>query len=317
MPAHIFSRLGMWDEAIQSCHDAVDASVAAAKRFPIAANHWDFHSLSWLVEMPFELGHAKEAEASLKTWGAAIETGVDHTSRGLYAAEVASFMARSGQWSRVDELLAPLAKPAQQEPGTGGTTCGSGGLAPDAALAKLGEIATAADARALAAAMQRDASAEARIKELEQAYADLETAMKTSQPGSAVDTLVAGHKRHVDILRARAKGDGRAVVKLLRAAAADTAAIETGESNPTAFVLDDMLGDALLAIGDAKGAGEAYARALAEHPGRAHSLLGLARAATKRRDKAAARDAYGKLAELWKTADAGIDGLDEARAASK
>jgi hypothetical protein len=319
MPAHIFSRRGMWDDAIKSCHAAWDASIAAAREHSLSADHHDWHSLSWLVEMPFELGHEAEAEQSLKLWGETIQNGLNRQFRGLYASEVASFMQRSGAWSRADELLAPLSAPAAVDDDHATSShCGSGSAMPAAAVApsvgELQERAVVLDTRTLAAVMQRDAKASGLIKELAQAYAGLDKAMRAS--GSAQAALIAAqHERHIGTLRARLKGDDRALVKLLRAAQADAAAEAVGESNPTAFVIDDDIGDALLRLGDGKGAGEAYARALAEHPGRARSLLASARAAAKRGDTAAARDAYARLLEQWKTADAGIDGLDEARAA--
>src|SRR6185503_14780639 len=112
MPSHIFSRLGMWQDAIASCRSAWDVSVAAAKREHLDANHPDFHSLNWLVEMSFELGHRKEADAALAEFAAAVKAGLEHRQRSVYAVQVTSYMARTGEWSRADELLAPLAAPA-------------------------------------------------------------------------------------------------------------------------------------------------------------------------------------------------------------
>src|SRR5262245_16542592 len=117
MPAHIFSRLGMWKEAIASCQSAWDASVAAARRDKLPADHHDFHSLNWLVEMPFELGQRKVADAALATFGAAVRGGLGRQNRALYASQVASYMMRTGAWSRVDELLSPLDAPALDDGG--------------------------------------------------------------------------------------------------------------------------------------------------------------------------------------------------------
>ncbi|HSK03191.1 MAG TPA: hypothetical protein VK932_18190, partial [Kofleriaceae bacterium] len=111
MPAHIFSRLGMWKEAIASCQAAWDASLAAARREKLSANHHDFHSLSWLMEMPFELGLRKDADRALAEFGAAVRAGLGRQHRALYATGVASYMMRTGEWARVDELLAPLEAP--------------------------------------------------------------------------------------------------------------------------------------------------------------------------------------------------------------
>src|SRR5262249_2835549 len=43
MPAHIFSRLGMWKDALASCQSAWDSSVGSAKE----PDGRDFHSQNW------------------------------------------------------------------------------------------------------------------------------------------------------------------------------------------------------------------------------------------------------------------------------
>src|SRR5262249_54423285 len=78
MPAHIFSRLGMWKEAIASCQAAWDASTAAARRDGLSASHDDFHSLAWLVEMPFEIGQRKAADRAIGEFAAAVKGGLGH-----------------------------------------------------------------------------------------------------------------------------------------------------------------------------------------------------------------------------------------------
>ncbi len=314
MPAHIFARVGMWDDAIKSCEAAWNASLGAAKTHKLSANHHDWHSISWLVEMPFELGHKAEATAWLAKWGDAIKAGLSRQYRGLYASAVASYMARTGEWSRVEELLAPLAAaPMEDGPQLGGMRCGSA-TAPSSP-AELDERMRALDTRAFAAAQVRDkAKATQLIAHLGATFKQLEPTLRAMQP-AVVDGLVAAHKARLELLRAMAAGDDRAVVKLLRTSPLSPTTL-LSESNPTAFVQDEQVGDVLMRLGDAKGASEAYAKALAEQPGRAHSLLGAARAATKLGDQAAAKQHYAKLVELWVTADAGIDGLTEARAAA-
>ena len=58
----------MWQEAITSCQSAWDASVSWAKREHLNADNYDYHSLNWLVEMNFELGKRKAADAAMKTY---------------------------------------------------------------------------------------------------------------------------------------------------------------------------------------------------------------------------------------------------------
>lgn len=323
MPAHIFSRLGMWKEAIASCQAAWDASLAAARRQKLSANHHDFHSLSWLVEMPFELGLRGEAERALAGFGAAVRAGLGRQHRALYATEVASYMMRSGEWARVDELLAPLEAPAVEDgapaPPAGaraGAPASHCAPAPAASPLELFEQVAVLDARARAAAMRRQlARARQLAGELDAARAKLRPFLLTTQPKEAVARLDAVHARQRQALLARAAGDDRALLDVLRRSAADAAGDQGGESNPSGFQPDEEIADTLLRLGRAKEAAAAYAEALRKHPGRASSLLGAARAAAKAGDAAAARRAYEQLLELWRGADEATPGLAEAKAA--
>ena len=308
MPAHIFTRLGMWREAIASCRTAWDASRSAAKRAKLTANAHDYHSLSWLVDLPFERGRRKEADAALKQFADAVRGGLARKHRALYAEAVASYLVRTGELARVDELLAPLEAPAVEAPTPSDGLCGV--VSPD----PLGERVAVLETRAIAAAYQHDHVKTAQLLgELDAARAELAPVMAKTQPAQVITALAASHARERAVLLARAANDDRALVAALREMAA-AAHVETGgENNPSAFVASEQLGDALLRLGDAAAAADAYARALAQHPKRAHSLLGAARAARARGDAAAARRFYGELLAVWADAEPSTPGLSEAR----
>ncbi len=345
MPSHIYSRLGMWKEAIASCQSAWDASTAAARREKLSANHHDFHSLSWLVEMNFELGLRKEADRVLGVFGAAVRAGLGRQHRALYATEVASYMMRTGEWSRVDELLAPLEAPAVEDAAAAGAASSvpaglaggpvPAGPAPAApAPARAGapqshcapvpassplevfERVSVLDARARAAAMQRElAKAKRLLAELDAARDKLRPFLATTQPKEALAKLDEAHARRRKVLLAHATGNDRALLEALRASAVDAEQEVGGESNPSGFVLNEEIAETLLRLGRAKEATAEYAIALRKHPGRARSILGAARAAARGGDPQAARGWYQQLLGLWSAADEGIDGLAEARAA--
>jgi tetratricopeptide (TPR) repeat protein len=125
----------------------------------------------------------------------------------------------------------------------------------------------------------------------------------------------AVHARRRQALLARAAGDDRVLLDVLRRSAADADLDQGGESNPSGFQPDEEIADALLRLGRAKEAAAEYAAALRKHPGRARAILGAARAAAKAGDPAAARRGYEQLLELWRGADEGTPELAEARAA--
>jgi tetratricopeptide (TPR) repeat protein len=326
MPAHIFSRLGMWKEAIASCQSAWDASVAAARSGKLSANHHDFHSLNWLVEMSFELGHRKAADSALGVFGAAVRDGLAHQHRALYATEVASYMMRTGEWKRVDELLAPLETPAADdadpaaaappvEPERAGEPHHCGPIPASSPTALL-EQRTTLGTRARAAAMRRDAAATARyLREADAVSAALRPFLLSMQPREAVERLEAAAARRRRELVARAAGDDRAVLDVLRQSVVDDQESTGGEANPSGFVLHEEIADTLMRLGRPKDAAAEYALVLENHPARAHALLGAARAAARAGAAGDARRGYRQLLELWSSAEPGVDGLAEAKAA--
>lgn len=326
MPSHIFSRLGMWKEAIASCQAAWDASLEAARREKLSANHHDFHSLHWLMEMPFELGLREDADRALGVFGAAVRAGLGRQHRALYATQVASYMMRTGEWARVDELLAPLEAPAAEEAAPfapaapaaprGGEPASHCAPAPASSPLDLVEQAAVLDTRARAASRRRDPAATRRLLgELDAVRAKLRPSFLAMQPKDTVARLDVAHERHRRALLARAGGDDRTLLGLLRRSAPDAELEPMGERNPSGFLVHEEIGDTLLRLGRAKEASAAYARALAQQPGRARSLLGAARAAAKAGDPQAARTWYEQVLKLWSAADERTDGLAEARAA--
>ncbi len=326
MPAHIFSRLGMWKEAIASCQSAWDASVAAARREKLSANHHDFHSLNWLIEMNFELGRRKDADTAMKVFATAVRGGLNHQQRGLYASQVASYMIRTGGWARVDELLAPLETPAVEDAAPPAVAAMPGGRAgepsshcapaPASSPTELVEQMSVLDARARAASMQRDLTRTKRyIAEMDAVREKLRPSFAASQPKEAIAKLDGAHARSKLALLARAGGDDRALLTVLRQSVADADTESGGESNPSGFLLHEQIADTLMDLKQPKDAAAEYARAIDKHPGRAHSLLGAARAAAQAGEMQAARTGYQRLLELWSSADEETPGVDEARAA--
>jgi len=314
MPAHIFSRLGMWKEAIASCQAAWDASLAAARREKLSADHHDFHSLNWLVEMPFELGQRKAADAALATFGATVRGGIGRQNRALYASQVASYMMRTGAWSRVDELLSPLDAPAVEDGAAEPHAHGAPAAA--ASPLELVEQLQVLGARARAAAVQRDAEKTRRyVHDLEATNDKLRAFLLTVQPPELVARLDATAARKRQALVARAAGDDRALLEVLRQSLVDDEESTGGEADPSGFVLHEEIADTMMRLGRAKDAAAEYALVIKNHPGRARALLGAARAAVRLGAKDDARTAYRRLLELWSAADEGTDGLAEARAA--
>ncbi|HKE17792.1 MAG TPA: hypothetical protein VKB80_23110 [Kofleriaceae bacterium] len=322
MPAHIFARLGMWKEAMASCRSAWDASVAWAAREKLPADHHDYHSLSWIIEMSFERGRRADADAAMKLFSGAVKAGLNHQNRTAYAGQVASYLARTGEWKRADELLAPLDAPATDDPpgggksGAGATACAQ--HAPQASGLPLGliERRAALGARTRAASGRRDLAATRRlIADRAALDKELQPFLAATQPPDALAKLERNRAQADAAMIARARGDDRGLLAPLEALVQSSQAEYAAEGTAGGSLAGEELADALLRLGRAKEALAAYQVVLSAHAGRARSLLGAARAARRAGDAAAARTSYEKLLAVWSEADEGTDGLAEARRA--
>ncbi len=302
MPAHVFARLGLWKEAVASCQSAWDASLAAAARHRLGADHRDLHSLSWLVEMNFELGRRRAADAALELFAAAVKDGLSRENRTAYVNQVASTLVRTGDWKRADQLLAVLEAPA----------AGAGDP-----IMEVFERRAIASTRARAAAGLRDVrSTEKWIGEVRAVDAQLHEVLAGSQPPEMVARQEQENERTLRALSARARGDQRALLAVLQEMDASDPD-PPGEVGLSASILRESVADALLALGRAGEALAAYEAVVRDHPGRARSMLGAARAAKRAGKPELARTWYAKLAEQWSEADEGTDGLAEVRAAAR
>lgn len=326
MPAHIFVRLGKWKEAVASCQAAWDASVAWVRRDKLSSDHQDFHSLSWLVELSFERGRRKEADRALAMYADAVRAGLTHEKRAAYANQVASFLARTGAWTRADELLEPLKAPAtdaaagtQAGSGSSGSSvaCGEHTAVPHGSPAGLFERRAVLGTLAQAASRRRDQALLGRTLDQRDAVdAELRPFLVATQPKELVDSgdKLRGLVRAA--LVARARGDDRALVAALRPLAIDQDQDFTGEGTAGGLLHHEDIAEALLRLGQAKQALDEYRFVLANHAGRARSLLGAARAAAKAGDAAGAHDYYRQLLAIWSEADDETEGLAEARQAA-
>jgi tetratricopeptide (TPR) repeat protein len=311
MPSHIFVQLGMWPEADASNASAWAASQAWIQRKHLDPSFSDFHSLSWLQAIALEEGQIERAREILMRGVAVVKASRDPDWGPLAAGRMcAEYILRTGEWSRMNELLAPLRTVRQTVrssatqaamPGCKGhveASAARAGLFADAWLAFMqGEAAAAHDdAATLGASRAALAAIVARMTALP---VDAEDLRDWKVRNLELDA------RSAEL--ARAPGE---VVSILRAAAT------LDESVPASGVVGDILprerlGEYLLAQGRAPEALAELRRALRLHPRRARSLLGAARAARAARDPSA-HGYYAELAKVWAHAD-GAPAVIEAR----
>ncbi len=305
MPAHIFVQLGMWPEAIASCEAAVRSSEADARARGEGSWLRENHSGRWLVGLHLEQGAPGAAREELARIAASVSHNARARGRANYAAAALGYLLETGRFDQAGEVLAPLEAPlrpdAAPKPGAKGPAGGYGPpfgeyLAQDVALIH-GYAAVAAHDLARAG---READAVhhqiAGLKEdLDQkSFEDSELLLR------AAIARDAGHLDEAAATLRQAIG----VEKSLPPPSGPSEGASTWE----------LLGETLLAAKDANGAAAAFEAAQQQHPGRARSILGAARAALARGDHAAATADYARVLEIWKGAEACWPGLAEARA---
>jgi tetratricopeptide (TPR) repeat protein len=308
MPSHIFVHLGMWAEAAAANESAWAASEAWVAKKKLGSDLADFHSLSWLQAIYFELGQRHKADEVLARAKKVLDESHSERPwiRQVYALLLTKNVIESDDWAHLDDKLAPLATPEPPAATAEGTAPKpSANCHPaketDLARAQRRERTSLAYVRGEAALAKKDADGALKAAET--------IAALTPKTDSQAD---AWHVAALE-LRGRAallRGAVPSGLKSIRQAAdledreTPSGPIETGVS------ARERLGAALLATHRAPEALREFRRALELHPRRGRVLLGCARAATAANDPAAA-GYWSELAKLWADADADQPGLDE------
>jgi hypothetical protein len=317
MPAHIFVQLGMWADAVASCESAWQASVEIARRKQ--RKGWaDWHSKSWLVSLYLQQGRPSQARAAIDDFVAGARGDAPHVAHALVDA-VFTFDDETGRWDDLDAQLAPtadalakLAAKAKEDEAKGIHPHIETGHPPPAVAVRMG----IGFAHAFAAARRGDEPAVGR------ALAEYRAAVALAPvvPGQVSfadraredEILVAG------ILALAQRKHAAAIAKLAEACELHEKLVGAEYfASPDRVPIEEYLGEAYLAAGQAKEARAAYQRALEKVPGRSRSILGAARAARALGDTAAAAELDASLARTWASAEDGWPGLDEVRARTR
>ncbi len=106
MPSHIFIRLGMWQEAIQSNRAAYQAAKDyAQENAPLAAWDQQMHAMDYLIYAYLQTGQTDEAEAILREARAIKKAHPENTTSAYaFAAIPARFAVERGDWRAAARL---------------------------------------------------------------------------------------------------------------------------------------------------------------------------------------------------------------------
>jgi tetratricopeptide (TPR) repeat protein len=265
MPSHIFARLGLWQEDIQSNL----ASIAATRKssgMHVGAEH-QIHATDFLEYAYLQIAENSKAQAIVDQLATIHEEDVDPGLDGyldrMRAHLPAMYALETHQWKEALSLQPPPgAEPSAQ--------------------------AITYWARAVAAGHLRDVAA-ARDAVL-QYDAKLDAVRKSSRPYRADYMTTNRDEAHAWLVFAEGKNDQ--ALSLLRSVADKQDAVGKGEVELPAR---EMLGDMLLEMSRSREALREYEKSLKTDPNRFNGLYGAARSAELLREPRTAAAYYAQL----------------------
>ncbi len=292
MPSHIFIRLGLWQESIQSNVAAAAAAQEFAARTKMGGA-WDqqLHAMDYLAYAYLQGAQDVEAKRVLDELLALPKVQPENlTAAFALAAIPARYALERRRWSEAAALeLRPAAFPWSRFPWA-------------AAHIHFARVVGAARS-GHAGDAQKDLD---KIEALRGALVDA----KQSYWAGQVEIL----RREAAAWMARAAGSNDQAASLMRSAAELEDATEKHPVTPGAVQpAREQLGDLLLDLGQAGAALREYEASLRAAPNRFQALYGAARSAELSGEKEKARSYYAKLVEVAKQADADRPELREAR----
>jgi hypothetical protein len=292
MPSHIFTRLGLWDDSIQSNLAAARSAVAQAQRLHGGGGAFDqLHALDYLVYAYLQQGKDASARRALDEMAR-----IDRLDEAQFAAAY-GFAAAPARWAleRHDWKAAAALKlgPAWFPWDRFQNVAAFVYYARAIGAARSGDVA---EARRAAAEVER-------IRKALPATRDYDW---SGSVGAEWETATA--------LIAIADGKRLEGLRLLRAAADHEDAVDKHPVTPGALLpARELLADALLEGGSAAEALREYEAALKTSPRRFRSTAGAMQAAWDSGDRAKARSYAAQLLEIAKGAEAERPELATAR----
>jgi hypothetical protein len=294
MPSHIFTRLGMWQESIDSNRAANAAALAYARKSlgPQAFDGETVHTMDYLEYAYLQTAQDGPAKAVVDELVSFQQSaGANLPTAYAVAAIPVRFALERRDWAAAAALSAPaIGFPLERFPW---------------AEAMISYARAQGEART-----GNIAGAQAEIANL-QSLKDKLVAAKDTYWANQVEVQRLGAAG----ILAHAQGDDQKAIELVRAAADLEATMDKHPATPSAVLpARELLADLLLELNQPEAALKEYKQMLRTDPNRFRSILGEARAAKQSGDAAAAHDAYQKLVALSKPAGPERPELAEAKA---
>jgi hypothetical protein len=294
MPSHIFTRLGLWQESIDSNLSSANAGKAYYAKLG-KDTVWDqtLHALDYVVYAYLQTGQDKQARAVLEELtGMQKSEPESFVAAYAYAAIPARIALEQHRWSEA-ATLSPASKPFPWD-----------------RFAWAEAITTFS--RAIGAARSGDAAkARTEVQKLE-GYRTALVAAEQTYWAEQVNI----QQQAATAWAARAEGKNDEALKLMRAAADLEDSTEKHPVTPAPVVpARELLGEMLLDLNQPAQALIEFEASATREPNRFNGLFGAARAAELSGDRAKAKALYAKLVAMCDRADGDRPELRQAKAA--
>lgn len=293
MPSHIFTRLGLWDDSIDSnIASAKSAQEQGMRRHPGAGSFNQLHAMDYLVYAYLQEARDLSAKHVLEEMAAMTKLDDEQPQAAYsFAAGPQRYALERHDWKASARTgLRPAWFDWTRHP-------------QHAAVAHYGQAIGAARAGDLAVA-RREIGALAGLQKRVPASKDYDWS-----------NAVAAQVETAEALLAFAEGKKPEALSALRKAADHEEAVDKHAISPGAILpAREMLGDLLLETGENAGALAAYEASLKIAPHRFNSVAGAARSAARTGDRTKARAYWLDLARLGAHAEDPRPELAEARA---
>jgi hypothetical protein len=293
MPSHIFSRVGLWPEMVESNRASYLAAKSELQETTLGIGAYDaLHAMDYMVFAHLQQAQDRAAKQSLDEVAAIRKVNVENSIAAYAFASIpARFALERGDWKQAAALkLAPA----------------------DLAWSKFPQAeAILVFARGLGAARIGDVAAARRDAERLQALKDAMAAAKMDYWAGQADFQI----KTVNAWIALAEKRPEEAVQLMRAAAevedsSDKHPITPGNVAPSR----ELLGEMLMTLNSPAQAFAEFERSLNRDPNRFRGIYGAARAAETSGNRKAARDYYVRLQTLSINRDTERSELAQARA---
>ncbi len=282
MPSHIFTRLGLWDEAIQSNLNSMDAAKCYTEKLGMQG-HWDqeLHGLDYVVYAYLQQSRDNEAKFYVD-YLTTIDSLLQNTFVNAYtfAASPVRYALERKDWKQAANLeLRPASFPWEQFQWQKG-------------IHHFGRLLGAVnlnDMKAANAELEQLKLCENKLKQAKKDYEANQTKIQVTAAEASILFASGKKKEAIEKMKTAVQMEG----------ATEKHPVTPGEVVPTLELLADMY----MKTGDYEKAAETYAANLKIRPGRFHSIYGAATAFRKDGDNAMAKDYFNQLAELTKSSD--------------